>query len=77
MLVSSERRVLLAGCGGWFVLREKYCWLVADKPSEQAVGTRTTSHRAISGSNFLSGYFWILVGLTRQTTRYRTLLSIL
>jgi hypothetical protein len=22
---------------GWFVLREKYCWLVADKPSEQAV----------------------------------------
>jgi hypothetical protein len=24
--------------GGWFVLREKYCWLVADKPSEQAGG---------------------------------------
>jgi hypothetical protein len=23
--------------GGWFVVREKYCWLVADKPSEQAV----------------------------------------
>jgi hypothetical protein len=21
--------------GGWFVLREKYCCLVADKPSEQ------------------------------------------
>jgi hypothetical protein len=21
--------------GGWFVVREKYCWLVADKPSEQ------------------------------------------
>jgi hypothetical protein len=21
---------------GWFVPREKYCWLVADKPSEQA-----------------------------------------
>jgi hypothetical protein len=20
--------------GGWFGLREKYCWLVADKPSE-------------------------------------------
>jgi hypothetical protein len=19
----------------WFILREKYCWLVADKPSEQ------------------------------------------
>jgi hypothetical protein len=26
--------------GGWFVLREKYCWLVADKPSEQAVHLR-------------------------------------
>jgi hypothetical protein len=26
---------------GWFVLREKYCWLVADKPSEQAAGIRT------------------------------------
>jgi hypothetical protein len=25
--------------GGWFVLREKYCWLVADKPSEQGVST--------------------------------------
>jgi hypothetical protein len=23
--------------GGWFVLREKYRWLVADKPSEQGV----------------------------------------
>jgi hypothetical protein len=22
--------------GSWFVLREKYCWLLADKPSEQA-----------------------------------------
>jgi hypothetical protein len=22
--------------GVWFVLREKHCWLVADKPSEQA-----------------------------------------
>jgi hypothetical protein len=22
--------------GGWFVLREKYCWVVADKPSEQS-----------------------------------------
>jgi hypothetical protein len=21
--------------GSWFVLREKYCWLVADKPNEQ------------------------------------------
>jgi hypothetical protein len=23
--------------GGWFVMREKYCWLVADKPNEQGV----------------------------------------
>jgi hypothetical protein len=23
--------------GGWFALREKYCWLVADKPSEQGL----------------------------------------
>jgi hypothetical protein len=35
---------LVAGAGllwekstvDWFVVREKYCWLVADKPSEQA-----------------------------------------
>jgi hypothetical protein len=25
---------------GWFVLREKYCWLVADKQSEQDGGRR-------------------------------------
>jgi hypothetical protein len=24
--------------GGWFILREKYYWLMADKPSEQGVG---------------------------------------
>jgi hypothetical protein len=23
--------------GGWFVLREKYCWLVVDKPNEQGI----------------------------------------
>jgi hypothetical protein len=38
---SAERRVLLAG--GWFVVREKYCWLVADKPSEQASPTSVAS----------------------------------
>jgi hypothetical protein len=32
MLICSERKALLVG--GWFVVREKYCWLVADKPSE-------------------------------------------
>jgi hypothetical protein len=26
--------------GGWFVLREKYCWLVADKPNEQGTGSK-------------------------------------
>jgi hypothetical protein len=26
---------------GWFVLREKYCWLVADKPNEQGQTTHT------------------------------------
>jgi hypothetical protein len=25
---------------GWFVLREKYCWLVDDKPNEQGVCLR-------------------------------------
>jgi hypothetical protein len=35
LVAGAERKVLLAG--GWFVLREKYCWLVADKPNEQAV----------------------------------------
>jgi hypothetical protein len=28
--------------GGWFFLREKYCWLVADKPSEQAANLSTS-----------------------------------
>jgi hypothetical protein len=45
VLVCSERRVLLTG--GWFVLREKYCYLVGDKPSEQGAGpwlTRSPWH---------------------------------
>jgi hypothetical protein len=29
---------------GWFVLREKYCWLVADKPSEQGGSLAPSSH---------------------------------
>jgi hypothetical protein len=40
VLVCSERKVPLAG--GWFVLRENYCWLVADKPSEQDVAIEIT-----------------------------------
>jgi hypothetical protein len=35
LVAGAERKVPLAG--GWFVLREKYCWLVADKPNEYAV----------------------------------------
>jgi hypothetical protein len=31
-----EKYYWLVG-GGWFVVREKYCWLVADKPCEQGV----------------------------------------
>jgi hypothetical protein len=33
--VLREKYCWLVACG-WFGLREKYCWLVADKPSEQA-----------------------------------------
>jgi hypothetical protein len=29
--------------GGGFVLREKYCWLVADKPSEQGATPRAST----------------------------------
>jgi hypothetical protein len=32
----------------WFVLREKYCWLVADKPSEQ--GVQMTKKKLISAT---------------------------
>jgi hypothetical protein len=38
VLICSERKVLLADCWWLFVLREKYCWLVADKPNEQGAG---------------------------------------
>jgi hypothetical protein len=34
--VLREKYCWLVG-DGWFVLREKYCWLVADKPNEQVV----------------------------------------
>jgi hypothetical protein len=35
VLICSERKVLLAGCWWLIILREKYYWLVADKPNEQ------------------------------------------
>jgi hypothetical protein len=37
--VLREKYCWLVG-DGWFVLREKYCWLVADKPNEQGVRLR-------------------------------------
>jgi hypothetical protein len=32
---------------GWFVLREKYCWLVADKPNEQGDARLVWIHYSI------------------------------
>jgi hypothetical protein len=38
VLICYERKLLLVlVAGSWFVLREKYWWLVADKPSKQGV----------------------------------------
>jgi hypothetical protein len=34
--------------GGWFALREKYCWLVADKPSEQGEQGAKTSCQSLA-----------------------------
>jgi hypothetical protein len=38
VLFCCERKVLLADCWWLIVVREKYRWLVADKPSEQGGG---------------------------------------
>jgi hypothetical protein len=45
VLVCSERRVLVAS--DWFVVREKYYWLVADKPSEQGVEISNCCRREV------------------------------
>jgi hypothetical protein len=37
VLICSEEKYCRLVASGWFVLREKYCWLVADKPNEQGV----------------------------------------
>jgi hypothetical protein len=37
VLIYSERST-----AGWFVVREKYCCLVADKPREHAVSCHTS-----------------------------------
>jgi hypothetical protein len=39
VLICCERKILLLVAGGWFILREKYCWLVADKPNEQGAAS--------------------------------------
>jgi hypothetical protein len=65
---------LMAGAGslrekstaGWFVVREKYCWLVVDKPSEQGDGSemgRPRRQRGDEVSSFFSDGLprWILV----------------
>jgi hypothetical protein len=36
---------------GWFVLREKYCWLVADKPSERGVDLHYFVRAHVRGTN--------------------------
>jgi hypothetical protein len=35
---------------GWFVLRENYCWLVVDKPSEQGVIGSLSSKQILTES---------------------------
>jgi hypothetical protein len=41
---------------GWFVLREKYCWLVADKPNEQGVNaSKITGVRSLDWNGRWSG----------------------
>jgi hypothetical protein len=43
---------------GWFVLREKYCWLVADKPSEQCHFVSAASSASLLSAPFqLRGNF--------------------
>jgi hypothetical protein len=35
VLICCERKNCWLIAAGWFVVGEKYCWLVADKPNEQ------------------------------------------
>jgi hypothetical protein len=37
VLIGFERKVLMTG--GWFVLKEKYCWLVSDNLDEHGRST--------------------------------------
>jgi hypothetical protein len=51
--------------GGWFVLREKYYWLVADKPSEQG-GSHGLMDR-ITGSDHSSAVPVVPINLPNWT----------
>jgi hypothetical protein len=55
--------------GAWFVLREKYCWLVADKPSEQGADLAVPLPD-------LFIYLFILRGTLETSIRYYSMLTI-
>jgi hypothetical protein len=59
VLVCSERKKYCwLVVAGWFVLREKCCWLVADKPNEQGNGSVTTVvHPPVKGTLSDSAHF--------------------
>jgi hypothetical protein len=50
MLICCERKVLVAG--GEFVLSEKYCWLVADKPNGQGVHSQPLCYHICNNYGF-------------------------
>jgi hypothetical protein len=43
-----EKRYRWLVAGVWFVLREKYCWLVADKPNEQCPYLHPTAQHMLA-----------------------------
>jgi hypothetical protein len=55
-----EKSTAVWFAGGWFVLREHYCCLVADKPNEQGAGFATASNCFIkSATTSTPPYFFI------------------
>jgi hypothetical protein len=48
----------------WFVLREKYCWLVADKPSEQGEHLLLTTPHLFSKKTPLLPSFYLITHLS-------------
>jgi hypothetical protein len=45
--------------GVWFVLREKYCWLVSDKPNEQGATPSTAEVEDAWRSDGANGDWWV------------------